>query len=157
MEKDITQWQDNLRLKIYQSQLDDYKTIGNNKINMFHGKHEEQLANLEENKNQRRQMLSRKHRNEREQLELDLGQPAALLNVKPNNRLYELQLKEKLFCLGERVDEALDFRKELNKLEIEEESRVNHLMDRTIQHQRGCLRRQQERERRQLETKLGEL
>jgi hypothetical protein len=40
--------------------------------------------------------------------------------------MIEYQHQEKLVSLEERIDEALDYRKELNKLEVREEERINN-------------------------------
>jgi len=42
------------------------------------------------------------------------------MKVKPKKKLKDLQTQEKLVSLEERVEEALDFRKELNNLEKNE-------------------------------------
>ena len=51
---------------------------------------------------------------------------------KPKKKLSEYQTQEKLVGIYERVEEAINFRKELNKLEISEKKRVNTLKKNSI-------------------------
>jgi len=54
-----------------------------------------------------------------ELLKLDekLSKDTELLKVKPKKKLKDLQTQEKLVSLDERVEEALDFRRELREME----------------------------------------
>ena len=54
---------------------------------------------------------------------------------KPKKKLAEYQTQEKLVGIYERVEEAINFRKELNKLEISEKERVNTLKKNNIDQQ----------------------
>lgn len=66
-------------------------------------------------------------------------------------------MQEKLVALEERVEEALDFRKELNELEVKEQERVNRLVMVKGDNLRENLRRKHEKGRKELELKLDEL
>ena len=46
-----------------------------------------------------------------------MSRPTELCKIKPKKKLKEYQTQEKLVSLEERVEEALDFRKELKDLE----------------------------------------
>jgi hypothetical protein len=62
-----------------------------------------------------------------------------------------------LVSLEERVYEALDFRKELNELEIIERDRVDKLMMEHADQQRQNLRMKHSKKRKELEQKLEEM
>jgi hypothetical protein len=49
-----------------------------------------------------------------ERLEEKLSCVTENIKIKPKKKIRELQVQEKLVSLEERVEEALDFRKELN-------------------------------------------
>lgn len=57
-----------------------------------------------------------------------LENPAEYIRIKPKSKVKYFQMQEKLVALEERVEEALDFRKELNELEVKEAERVNKLI-----------------------------
>lgn len=50
-------------------------------------------------------------------LDEKLSKDTELLKVKPKKKLKDLQTQEKLVSLDERVEEALDFRRELKEME----------------------------------------
>jgi len=64
--------------------------------------------------------LSYQHLEEMEKLEDKLGKAVEALKIKPKKKLKEYQTMEQLVSIEERVEEAIDFRRELNKLEITE-------------------------------------
>ena len=57
-------------------------------------------------------------------LQENLQKDTHLIKFKPKKKLADLQIQEKLVSLEERVEEALDFRKELKELEKSENQRV---------------------------------
>jgi hypothetical protein len=59
--------------------------------------------------------------------------------------------------LEERVYEALDFRRELNALEVTEKQRVDRLMLQHAEQQRQNMRVRQQKKRREFEQKLQEM
>lgn len=55
-----------------------------------------------------------------------LDRAVEVLKIKPSIKLKEMQQNEKLVAVNERVEEALNFRKELKILEIKEAQRIEH-------------------------------
>jgi ribosome assembly protein YihI (activator of Der GTPase) len=51
------------------------------------------------------------------------------VKIKPKAKLKELQNNEKLVAINERVEEAINYRKELKDFEVEEANRVELLKD----------------------------
>jgi hypothetical protein len=89
-------------------------------------------------------------------LEDKLGKAVELVKIKPKKKLKEYQIQEKLVSLDERVEEALDFRKELKDLESKELVRVEKLQFERAEKQRSNLQDKHKKEREQLEGKLQE-
>jgi len=69
-----------------------------------------------------------------------------MLKIKPKKKLKELQTQEKLVSLDERVEEALDFRKELKDLELSEKERVEAIQIEGTEKQRNDMFHKHEKE-----------
>ena len=59
-----------------------------------------------------------------ELLNIKLDRAVEALKIKPSIKLKEMQNNEKLVAVNERVEEAMNYRKELKKLEIKEAQRI---------------------------------
>jgi hypothetical protein len=62
-----------------------------------------------------------------EELNTKLGRAVEATKIKPAARLKEMQNNEKLVAVNERIEEAMNYRGELKKFEIEEAERVERL------------------------------
>jgi hypothetical protein len=62
-----------------------------------------------------------------EELNNKLGRAVEATKIKPAARLKEMQNNEKLVAVNERIEEAMNYRGELKKFEIEEAERVERL------------------------------
>ena len=59
--------------------------------------------------------------------------------IKPSAKLKEMQDNEKLVAINERIEEAMNYRKELKDLEIKEQERVERLRRENQEQQRKKL------------------
>ena len=60
-------------------------------------------------------------------------------NVKPDPRLKEMQNNETLVAVNERIEEAMNYRKELKDFELQEANRVEMLRQKNADKQRKNL------------------
>ena len=66
--------------------------------------------------------------------------------MKPVAKLKELQCQEKLVAINERIEEAMNYRKELKDLEVEEAKRVEKVRTDNAEKQRRKLLADQKKE-----------
>jgi len=59
--------------------------------------------------------------------------------IKPSAKLKEMQNNEKLVAINERIEEAMNYRKELRDLEVKEAMRVEKLRQENADNQRNTL------------------
>jgi len=59
--------------------------------------------------------------------------------IKPAAKLREMQNNEKLVAVNERIEEAMNYRKELKEFEVKEAERVQMLKERNADNQRKAL------------------
>lgn len=62
-----------------------------------------------------------------EMLNEKLNRAVEAVKIKPSAKLREMQQNEKLVAVNERVEEAMNYRKELKILEIKEAQRIEDL------------------------------
>lgn len=113
----------------------------------FYEKYYELFQQFEDHKSQR--MYSEIHNSSQQQIqkqndEMDalaekLSKNTEFLKVKPKRKLKDLQTQEKLVSLDERVEEALDFRKELKNMEKAEQQRVQSEQQKRIDNQKEAM------------------
>ena len=148
LEASISIWQNDLREHVHESQLIRYREIGDERIDEFCQKYEQEFSALMLYKLNRRQGLEKEAIYEMSLLDERLSDPAEYMRIKPVSKVKLYQMQEKLVALEERVEEALDYRKELNELEVNEKERVDKLIQTRAETQRMNLRRKQEKSRR---------
>jgi len=59
--------------------------------------------------------------------------------IKPSAKLKDMQNNEKLVAINERIEEAMNYRKELKDLEVQEGERVEKLRQENAEKQRKTL------------------
>lgn len=74
--------------------------------------------------------------------------------IKPAAKLREMQNNEKLVAVNERIEEAMNYRKELKEFEVKEAERVQMLKEKNADNQRKALLAGQKKEMDQLESKI---
>jgi len=67
------------------------------------------------------------HEEQMEQLNMKLDRAVEAAKIKPSAKLKEMQDNEKLVAINERIEEAMNYRKELKDLEVKEQERVERL------------------------------
>ena len=72
-------------------------------------------------------------------LNAKLDRAVEAVKIKPSAKLKEMQNNEKLVAVNERVEEAMNYRKELKNLEIKEAERIEKLRQRNADNQRKAL------------------
>ena len=87
-------------------------------------------------------------------LNIKLGRAVESVKIKPSSKLKEMQNNEKLVAVNERVEEAMNYRKELKLLEIKEAQRIESLRQKNAETQRKALLNDQQKEMLQLEAKI---
>ncbi|CAD8073276.1 unnamed protein product [Paramecium primaurelia] len=156
LEQNICEYQDILRQKIYKSEVSTYKEIGFEKLDDFYEKYYNYFQQFENQKKIRIQMQIQKQSEEMGQLEDKLSKNTEFLKVKPKRKLKDLQTQEKLVSLDERVEEAMDFRRELKNMEKAEQERVASEQEKRIESQKDELQRKHQKQMEQLKAKLIE-
>lgn len=154
LEKDIVQYQNDLRSAIQKRQLDEYIDIGEEKLKDFYRQWEENFENFEKDSMNKIEDLKMRHVQEMEDLNMKLERAVEAVKVKPKARLKELQVQEKLVAVNERIEEAMNYRKELKDFEIEEAMRVENLKQANATKNRNKLLSDQKKELIQLEAKI---
>ena len=76
-----------------------------------------------------------------------LGRAVEAAKIKPLAKLREMQHNEKLVAVNDRIEEAMNYRNELNKLEVNEAERVDKLRQQNADKQRKALQSEQKKER----------
>ena len=89
-----------------------------------------------------------------EMLNTKLDRAVEAVKIKPSAKLKEMQNNEKLVAVNERVEEAMNYRKELKILEIKEAQRIENLRQKNAENQRKNLLAAQQKELDQLEAKI---
>lgn len=86
------------------------------------------IAELEQSHDQQMDMLNEK-----------LGRAVEAAKIKPDAKLKVMQHNEKLVAVNERIEEAINYRNELSKLEVSEAERVAKLREENANKQRKNL------------------
>ena len=79
------------------------------------------------------------HEEQMEQLNMKLDRAVEAAKIKPSAKLKEMQDNEKLVAINERIEEAMNYRKELKDLEVKEQERVERLRRENQEQQRKTL------------------
>lgn len=89
-----------------------------------------------------------------EKLNQKLDRAVEAAKIKPQAKLKEMQNNEKLVAVNERIEEAMNYRKELKDLEVKEAERVESLRQLNADKQRSALQTIQKKEILQVEAKI---
>jgi hypothetical protein len=120
LEKDLNIYQNELRTNIQQNQLKEYVDIGDEKLQEFYRDWEHKFQEFEDESILKIEDLKVQHEDQMEQLNAKLDQAIEAVKIKPSAKLKEMQNNEKLVAVNERVEEAMNYRKELKSYEIKE-------------------------------------
>lgn len=120
LEVDIGVFQDELRKNIQENQLREYVDIGDEKLQEFYRDWERKFAEFGDESLIKIEELKYEHEEQMEMLNVKLDRAVEAVKIKPSAKLKEMQNNEKLVAVNERVEEAMNYRKELKILEIKE-------------------------------------
>ena len=79
------------------------------------------------------------HETQMERLNQKLDRAVEATKIKPAAKLKEMQNNEKLVAYNERIEEAMNYRKELKEFEVQEAERVENLRMQNAENQRKKL------------------
>lgn len=127
LEKDINGYQNEFRTNIQSKQLKEYITIGDDKLQEFYKDWEHKFQEFEDESIIKIEDLKYQHEDQMEQLNAKLDQAVEAVKIKPSAKLKEMQNNEKLVAVNERIEEAMNYRKELKIYEIKEAQRIEKL------------------------------
>ena len=125
LEADINQYQDTLRTHIYEGEMIRYRGVGREKVEEFLEKYSKRFEEFEQTKRDRVEQLEMERRLGREHLEQDLTSDNKMVKFKPKRELREYLKNERLVALEERIEEAANYRKELDRISQRETVRLN--------------------------------
>jgi hypothetical protein len=99
----------------------EYVTIGNEMLQDFYKQWEGKFQKFEDDS------LMKVHEEQMQALNVKLDRAIEGANIKPDPRLKEMQNNETLVAVNERIEEAMNYRKELKEFEVAESERVEML------------------------------
>lgn len=94
--------------------------IGDEKLHEFYRDWDKKFAEFEDESMVKIEEVKYEHEEQMEMLNIKLDRAVEALKIKPSAKLKEMQNNEKLVAVNERVEEAMNYRKELKTLEIKE-------------------------------------
>lgn len=127
LEAEIVNYQNELRTNIQRAQMKEYVEIGEEQMQDFYKSWEENFKLNEEEALAKIQDLQIEHEQQMEALNRKLDRAVEAAKIKPDARLKIMQNNEKLVAVNERIDEAMNYRKELKAFEVKEAERVEML------------------------------
>lgn len=125
LEKHINSFQETYRNTIYDEELQKYREIGRGKLDEFLDSYSKEFEALQHKNKQALIALETELKVERASIEAKLNSDSHLLKFKPKKELRQYLTSEKLVALEERIEEAMNYRKELEKLSQKEADRLN--------------------------------
>ena len=139
LEAEIVNYQNELRSNIQRTQMREYVQIGNEHMQEFYNEWEERFKVDEEEALEKIQNLQMDHEQQMEALNRKLDRAVEAAKIKPDAKLKIMQNNEKLVAVNERIDEAMNYRKELKAFEVKEAERVENLRQKNADNQRKKL------------------
>lgn len=139
LEAEVVQYQNELRVNIQNTQMREYVEIGEEHMQDFYKAWENRFKDNEEEALGKIQDLQIEHEQQMEALNRKLDRAVEAAKIKPDARLKIMQNNEKLVAVNERIDEAMNYRKELKAFEIKEAERVEDLKQKNADNQRKKL------------------
>lgn len=146
LEQDIVDYQEELRRNIQEKQLTEYVKIGDEKLKDFYNDWEGHFADFERESLVKIENLREEHELQMDALNQKLDRAVEASKIKPSAKLKDMQNNEKLVAINERIEEAMNYRKELKDLEVKEALRVEKLRQENADNQRKALLSNQKKE-----------
>ena len=117
----------------------EYVEIGQEHLQDFYRAWEQKFKDNEEESLEKIHCLQIDHEQQMENLNRKLDRAVEAAKIKPDARLKTMQNNEKLVAVNERIDEAMNYRKELKAFEVKEAERVENLRQKNADNQRKKL------------------
>lgn len=124
----------------------EYVTIGNEMLQDFYKMWEGKFQKFEDDSLMKVHELQYEHEEQMQALNVKLDRAIEGANIKPDPRLKEMQNNETLVAVNERIEEAMNYRKELKEFEVAEAERVEMLRQKNADKQRRTLLKGQRKE-----------
>ena len=126
IETQINKYQNELRINVHKKQLDDYISIGKEMQNEFDENWNKKIENFETKAVKAIQSHEQALKQEIDTYyQIEAAKINSCMKLKPNHHLQLLANQERLVASNERVEEAVNFRNELHKLQKKDEERLN--------------------------------
>lgn len=119
--------------------MKEYVTIGNEMLQDFYKSWEAKFQKFEDDSLEKVHDLQCEHEEQMQALNTKLDRAIEGANIKPDPRLKEMQNNETLVAVNERIEEAMNYRKELKDFELQEAARVEMLRQKNADKQRKNL------------------
>ena len=132
----------------------EYVEIGDEKLQEFIRDWDKRFEEFTDESYVKMEELRVEHEEQMEVLNMKLDRAVEAVKIKPSAKLKEMQQNEKLVAVNERVEEAMNYRKELKSLEIKEAQRIEDLRAKNAENQRKKLEATQLKEIHQLKAKI---
>ena len=107
--------------------MKEYVTIGNEHLQEFYQQWQQKFEEFQKDSLDKIQDLEIDHETQMERLNQKLDRAVEATKIKPAAKLKEMQNNEKLVAYNERIEEAMNYRKELKEFEVQEAERVENL------------------------------
>jgi len=107
--------------------MKEYVQIGNEHLQEFYEQWQRRFEDFQQDELEKIQDLEVTHESQMERLNMKLDRAVEGAKIKPAAKLKEMQNNEKLVAYNERVEEAMNYRKELKEFEVKEAERVERL------------------------------
>lgn len=98
--------------------MKEYVTIGNEMLQDFYKSWEAKFQKFEDDSLEKVHDLQCEHEEQMQALNTKLDRAIEGANIKPDPRLKEMQNNETLVAVNERIEEAMNYRKELKDFEL---------------------------------------
>lgn len=155
LEKDIVGFQDALRCRLHDKELQAYRELGRDKLKQFKANWSRRLAQFEEERRRKVQDLALKQ--EMEMRKAAMQTATEVRTAKASAKMKHLEVEEKLVAISERYNEAHKIRTELQSLEALERTQLQHSLQAEQDRLLNGLSLAHAKEKRHLQLKLDSL
>ena len=98
--------------------MKEYVEIGNDHMQEFYQEWQRKFEEFQKESLEKIQDLEITHESQMERLNQKLDRAVEATKIKPAAKLKEMQNNEKLVAFNERIEEAMNYRKELKEFEV---------------------------------------
>ena len=150
VETDVVEYQEILRMRVQQKELEAYNQSGEHKLRQFKAHWKQQFSSFHSDSQSKLSALKSSHSLQTREFTQQLKRDVSILHHKPRALLRDLQTQEVMVAVNERYNEAQKIRNELTTLEEEEQRRVEKKVMQEWKMKKEKLKKKQEKEIREL-------